>query len=85
MPQKENSENQIKSSLLNSSETAQCLKSCAPLTLGSTIFPRELVFFKGYFSVETHSPLSLCLSLILSDQSFPASSIQREWMTQKVL
>lgn len=83
MPLKENSENQIKSSLLNSSETTQCLKSCAPLTLGSRIFPRELVFFKGYFSVETHSPQSL--SPILSDQSFPAPSIQRGWMTQKVL
>lgn len=83
MPPKENSENQIKSSLLNSSETARCLKSCAPLTLGSRIFPRELIFFKGYFSVETQSPLSL--ALILSDQSFPASSLQREWMTQQVL
>lgn len=73
MHRKEKSENQIKSSLLKSFEIAQGLKRHAALILASRIFPRkQLFFFKGYFSVETPSQLSL--SLIHSDQSSPASS-----------
>lgn len=79
MPPKENSEKQIKSSLLNSSETTQRLKSCATQTLGSRILPRELVFFKGYFSVKTHSPLGLSLTKAFQLQAYRENGWPRKF------